>query len=83
MEQNIKSILETVEPDAHTRNIMLEELLVEFDISHLRTANAMTLSGGERRRVEIAARWRHGLRFFCWMNRLPALTRLQFLKFVT
>ena len=54
VEQNIKSILETVEPDAHTRNIMLEELLVEFDISHLRTANAMTLSGGERRRVEIA-----------------------------
>ena len=54
VEQNIKSILETVEYDPDTRNIMLEELLVEFDISHLRTANAMTLSGGERRRVEIA-----------------------------
>ena len=43
VEQNIKSILETVEPDAEVRNIMLEELLVEFDISHLRAASALTL----------------------------------------
>ena len=54
VEQNIKAILETVESDPEIRNIMLEELLVEFDIGHLRTASAMTLSGGERRRVEIA-----------------------------
>jgi len=33
---------------------MLEELLVEFDIGHLRASSALTLSGGERRRVEIA-----------------------------
>lgn len=54
VEQNIKAILETVETDPEIRNIMMEELLVEFDIGHLRTASAMTLSGGERRRVEIA-----------------------------
>ena len=54
VEQNIRAILETVESDPEIRNIMLEELLVEFDIGHLRTASAMTLSGGERRRVEIA-----------------------------
>ena len=54
VEQNIKAILETVETDPEIRNIMLEELLAEFNIGHLRTASAMTLSGGERRRVEIA-----------------------------
>ena len=54
VEQNIRAILETVEGNIESRNIMLEELLVEFDIEHLRAAHAMTLSGGERRRVEIA-----------------------------
>lgn len=54
VEQNIRAILEISESDPETRNIMLEELLAEFDIGHLRTASAMTLSGGERRRVEIA-----------------------------
>jgi len=54
VEQNIRAILETIESDPEIRNIMLEELLVEFDIGHLRASSAMTLSGGERRRVEIA-----------------------------
>lgn len=54
VEQNIKAILETVETDPEIRNITLEELLAEFNISHLRGASALTLSGGERRRVEIA-----------------------------
>ena len=54
VEQNIRAILETVEKDPDTRSIMLEELLTEFDIAHLRAASALTLSGGERRRVEIA-----------------------------
>jgi len=54
VEQNIRAILETIESDPEIRNIMLEELLVEFDIGHLRASSALTLSGGERRRVEIA-----------------------------
>ena len=54
VEQNIRAILETIESDPEIRNIMLEELLVEFNIGHLRNASALTLSGGERRRVEIA-----------------------------
>lgn len=54
VEQNIRAILETIESDPEIRNIMLEELLVEFDIGHLRASPALTLSGGERRRVEIA-----------------------------
>lgn len=54
VEQNIRSILEIIESDPEIRNIMLEELLTEFNIAHLRQASAITLSGGERRRVEIA-----------------------------
>ena len=54
VEQNIRAILETIENEPEIRNIMLEELLVEFNIGHLRNAGALTLSGGERRRVEIA-----------------------------
>lgn len=54
VEQNIKSILEVVEQEQEKRDIILEELLSEFSISHLRRADAITLSGGERRRVEIA-----------------------------
>lgn len=54
VEDNIKSILEIAEPNRHRRRERLEELLSEFSIEHLRRASAMALSGGERRRVEIA-----------------------------
>ena len=54
VEKNISSILELHEPDHEARNTLLESLLAEFNISHLRYASALTLSGGERRRVEIA-----------------------------
>ena len=54
VEQNIMSVLEVVEKDQHHRRDRLEELLGEFSIGHLRNAPALALSGGERRRVEIA-----------------------------
>ncbi len=54
VEDNILAILEINEPDSHRRRERLEELLSEFSISHLRRAQALALSGGERRRVEIA-----------------------------
>ena len=54
VEQNIRSILEVVEPDKHQRQEHLEALLDEFRITHLRHAAAVSLSGGERRRCEIA-----------------------------
>ena len=54
VEDNIMSILEIAVPDRHRRRERLEELLSEFSIEHLRRASAMALSGGERRRVEIA-----------------------------
>jgi lipopolysaccharide export system ATP-binding protein len=54
VEDNILAILEVVERDRKTRLDRLEELLSEFSIGHLRRAPALSLSGGERRRVEIA-----------------------------
>ena len=54
VEQNIRAVLEIVEPDAPAREARLDELLAEFSIAHLRKAPALALSGGERRRVEIA-----------------------------
>ena len=54
VEDNIKAILEMVIEDESQRETMLEELLNEFSIAHLRKAPALALSGGERRRLEIA-----------------------------
>ena len=54
VEDNILSILEISERDRHKRRERLEELLGDFSIGHLRRAPALSLSGGERRRVEIA-----------------------------
>lgn len=54
VEDNIKGILELVVHDKAKRESMLEELLNEFSIAHLRKSPAMSLSGGERRRLEIA-----------------------------
>src|SRR6185369_6817458 len=48
------AVLEVVEPVIDAREAMLDELLAEFSISHLRRTPALALSGGERRRVEIA-----------------------------
>jgi len=54
VEDNIKAVLELVEPDRTVRAQRLDELLGEFSITHLRRTPAAALSGGERRRVEIA-----------------------------
>ncbi|WP_339634402.1 LPS export ABC transporter ATP-binding protein [uncultured Sneathiella sp.] len=54
VEQNIRAVLELIEPVHEKRESMLESLLAEFSISHLRRTPAIALSGGERRRVEIA-----------------------------
>ncbi|MEL6914732.1 MAG: LPS export ABC transporter ATP-binding protein [Pseudomonadota bacterium] len=54
VEDNIMAILEIAEPKRKTRDRRLEELLTEFSIEHLRRAPSLALSGGERRRVEIA-----------------------------
>ena len=54
VEQNIAAVLEVAEPDKAERSRRLEQLLGEFGITALRDSPAMALSGGERRRCEIA-----------------------------
>ena len=54
VEENIRAVLELSEPDPHTRATILERLLSEFGLEGLRDSPAMSLSGGERRRCEIA-----------------------------
>jgi lipopolysaccharide export system ATP-binding protein len=54
VEDNIRAVLEVVEPDAKRRERDLNALLEEFNIARLRKTPAIALSGGERRRVEIA-----------------------------
>ncbi|MGV7218321.1 LPS export ABC transporter ATP-binding protein [Bradyrhizobium sp. UFLA05-112] len=54
VEQNIRAVLEVVEPSRKKRELQLDSLLDEFNITRLRKSPSIALSGGERRRVEIA-----------------------------
>jgi lipopolysaccharide export system ATP-binding protein len=54
VEQNIRAVLEVVEPSRKKREAQLDSLLDEFNIARLRKSPSIALSGGERRRVEIA-----------------------------
>jgi lipopolysaccharide export system ATP-binding protein len=54
VEENIRAVLEAVEPDPRARAAELDALLDEFNITRLRKTPSIALSGGERRRVEIA-----------------------------
>ena len=54
VEENIMAILEEIEPDKAKRQQKMEDLIQEFHIGHIRKSKGSALSGGERRRVEIA-----------------------------
>ena len=54
VEDNLLAIIEIVEKDQNKQNIILQSLLNEFDINHVRKSKSIVLSGGERRRLEIA-----------------------------
>lgn len=54
VEQNIRAVLELQNLDTAEQEQILDQLLADFSISHLRRSSAISLSGGERRRVEIA-----------------------------
>ena len=54
VEENIMAILEKIEPDKAKRQQKMEDLIQEFHIGHIRKSKGSALSGGERRRVEIA-----------------------------
>ncbi len=54
VEDNLMSIIEIIEKDKSKRQIIMENLLNEFDLNHVRKSKSIVLSGGERRRLEIA-----------------------------
>jgi len=54
VEENIRAVVELVEKEPERREMIIGDLLAEFSITHLRRTPAIALSGGERRRVEIA-----------------------------
>ena len=54
VEDNLMSIIEIIEKNKDKHQIILENLLNEFDIQHVRKSKSIVLSGGERRRLEIA-----------------------------
>ena len=54
VEENIRAVLEVIESDRDRREAVLDDLLAEFSLTHLRRTPSLALSGGERRRVEIA-----------------------------
>ena len=54
VEDNLLSIIEIKEKDKNKQNILLQNLLNEFDINHVKKSKSIVLSGGERRRLEIA-----------------------------
>ncbi len=54
VEDNLLSIIEINEKDKTKQNIILQNLLNEFDINHVKKSKSVVLSGGERRRLEIA-----------------------------
>ena len=54
VEENLKAVIESLELDADAGELLLEDLMAEFGIEHLRRTPSVALSGGERRRVEIA-----------------------------
>ena len=54
VEDNVRAVLEIAESDRHRRDALLERLLADFGLARLRRSPALALSGGERRRVEIA-----------------------------
>lgn len=75
---NLMAVLEIRKDlSAEQREERAEELMEEFHINHLRDSLGQSLSGGERRRVEIARALAANQSLFCWMNHLPGLTQFQ------
>ena len=69
VEANLLSIIEIVEKDKNKHDIiLLQSLLNRFDISHVRKSKSIVLSGGERRRLEIARTLASRPKFFYLMN---------------
>ena len=68
VEDNLLSIIEIKEKDKKKQNIVLQNLLNEFDINHVRKSKSIVLSGGERRRLEIEEHLQQILNIYYWTN---------------
>lgn len=76
VEQNILAALEVVEPDPDQRQVMLDGLLSEFGIGHLRRSPSLALSGVNAAVWKLLAHWPASPITFCWTNLWPGLTPL-------
>lgn len=76
VEQNIRAVLEVVEPKRNRREARLEALLAEFSITHLRRAPALALSGGSVAGLKLRGPWPHNPISFYWMSRSQGLIPL-------
>ena len=77
VEKNLLGVMEMLGFDRKTRHRRCDQLLEQFDIIRLRKSLAISLSGGERRRLEIARAWFPARRSFCWTSRSRASIRLR------
>ncbi len=78
VEENILAVLEARESDYTLRKTRTERLLEQLNLGHVRKTRGYALSGGERRRVEIARCLRSSRRSFCWMSHLRGSIRSRF-----
>ena len=73
IEKNILSVLQLTDLSKKEQHMKMESLIEEFGLSHIRKNRGDLLSGGERRRTEIARALTPSLSY--WTNPLPGLTR--------
>jgi len=81
VKQNVMAILETQDYTKKERQTILQDALSELDLTKLSNQKAYSLSGGERRKLEITRSLITKPKFLFWMNPSPELIRLQFLIF--
>jgi len=81
VKQNVMAILETQDYTKKERQTILQDALGELDLTKLSNQKAYSLSGGERRKLEITRSLITKPKFLFWMNPSPELIRLQFLIF--
>ena len=79
VEENIMAVLEVQPISWQERRRKRDQLIDELGLGHIRNNMGYALSGGERRRVEIARAFASPQSSFCWMNHFQALTRLPYL----
>jgi len=78
VKQNVMAILETQDYTKKERQTILQDALSELDLTKLSNQKAYSLSGGERRKLEITRSLITKPKFLFWMNPSPELIRLQF-----